>query len=263
MTLWKDLLHMLTLPALQTKYLISQTVEKITLVNCNKENSVFLASLPQNPTLKPVILSYINAHAFNLMHIDSSFCQNLLDSDILLRDGIGISILLRTQKIHPGINMNGTCLTPLILNQFKNKKIALCGTSIKNLGAAKSKLLNEGYTEIFTLDGFQEDEIYSKILENEKPALIILGMGMPKQERVAILLKKRLSYPCLIVNSGAAIDYISGCIPRAPLIVRKLRSEWIYRLFIEPKRLCERYLIGNIVFLVRILHPRCLKKAYE
>jgi N-acetylglucosaminyldiphosphoundecaprenol N-acetyl-beta-D-mannosaminyltransferase len=51
---------------------------------------------------------------------------------------------------------------------------------------------------------------------------------------------------------GGLFDYYSGSIPRAPLWMRKLGLEWVFRLSQEPQRLWQRYLVGNVVFLGRI-----------
>jgi UDP-N-acetyl-D-mannosaminuronic acid transferase (WecB/TagA/CpsF family) len=46
---------------------------------------------------------------------------------------------------------------------------------------------------------------------------------------------------------------MSGTIPRAPLRLRRLGLEWLFRLLVEPMRLWRRYLIGNPLFLMRVL----------
>jgi UDP-N-acetyl-D-mannosaminuronic acid transferase (WecB/TagA/CpsF family) len=52
---------------------------------------------------------------------------------------------------------------------------------------------------------------------------------------------------------GALLDFLSGRVPRAPLWMRRLRLEWLFRLWIEPGRLWRRYVVGNPLFLVRVL----------
>jgi N-acetylglucosaminyldiphosphoundecaprenol N-acetyl-beta-D-mannosaminyltransferase len=51
---------------------------------------------------------------------------------------------------------------------------------------------------------------------------------------------------------GGLFDYYSGRVPRAPLWVRELGMEWLFRLGHEPARLWRRYLVGNLVFLARV-----------
>ena len=49
---------------------------------------------------------------------------------------------------------------------------------------------------------------------------------------------------------------MSGAVPRAPLLVRQLRMEWVFRLVIEPGRLWRRYIFGNPVFLWRVFRQK-------
>jgi exopolysaccharide biosynthesis WecB/TagA/CpsF family protein len=52
---------------------------------------------------------------------------------------------------------------------------------------------------------------------------------------------------------GALFDFIVGEAQRAPVWVRTPRLEWIYRLAHEPRRLLRRYVLGNPIFMLRIL----------
>jgi exopolysaccharide biosynthesis WecB/TagA/CpsF family protein len=53
------------------------------------------------------------------------------------------------------------------------------------------------------------------------------------------------------VGVGALFDYLAGRIVRAPTWVRAARSEWLFRLLVEPRRLWRRYVLGNPTFLWR------------
>ena len=41
--------------------------------------------------------------------------------------------------------------------------------------------------------------------------------------------------------------------------MRRLRVEWLFRLFLEPKRLWRRYVVGNPIFLVRVLGQKVFR----
>jgi N-acetylglucosaminyldiphosphoundecaprenol N-acetyl-beta-D-mannosaminyltransferase len=58
------------------------------------------------------------------------------------------------------------------------------------------------------------------------------------------------------VGVGGLLDFFGGRIPRAPRWIRRLGMEWCYRLYQEPRRLARRYLLGNPVFLARVLRER-------
>ena len=52
---------------------------------------------------------------------------------------------------------------------------------------------------------------------------------------------------------GALLDFWAGNVPRAPEFMRKSRMEWVWRLAMEPKRLANRYLLGNFSFVAHAL----------
>ncbi|HPU16845.1 MAG TPA: WecB/TagA/CpsF family glycosyltransferase, partial [Polymorphobacter sp.] len=74
---------------------------------------------------------------------------------------------------------------------------------------------------------------------------------MPKQERVARLMKHGLHQDMAIACGGAILDFLSGHVTRAPGWMRRSGLEWMYRLSLEPKRLFGRYVVGNPLFLLR------------
>jgi len=78
---------------------------------------------------------------------------------------------------------------------------------------------------------------------------ILLAMGMPRQEEVAVELKRALDHRVLIINGGAIVDFLAGRFARAPTLVQRLGFEWAFRLAQEPRRLFRRYLVTNSRFL--------------
>ena len=65
----------------------------------------------------------------------------------------------------------------------------------------------------------------------------------------------KLQVPVLI-GVGALFDFYSGNMPRAPLLLRKLGLEWVFRFLMEPRRMFARYILGNPVFILRALWRR-------
>ncbi|MEH2146008.1 MAG: WecB/TagA/CpsF family glycosyltransferase [Nostoc sp.] len=75
-----------------------------------------------------------------------------------------------------------------------------------------------------------------------KPHVLMVGMGMPRQE---YWISENLEHihTNTILTSGACMDYVSGAIPTPPRWMGKVGLEWLYRLLCEPKRLWRRYLL--------------------
>ncbi len=201
------------------------------------------------------VLSFVNAHGFNMAAKQGDFAQALMASDTLLRDGSGMKILMKLLGRDPGANLNGTDLIPLIIDKFAEAgaPIAFMGTAEPWLARAVEAAKDRGATIALLTDGFQTEQHYVDQLARSPCRLVVLGMGMPKQERVAMMIREHLDGPMLVVNGGAILDFLAGRFPRAPKWMRALGLEWLFRLVREPGRLFQRYVIGNGVFLWRAM----------
>ncbi|BAZ07854.1 WecB/TagA/CpsF family glycosyltransferase [Calothrix sp. NIES-3974] len=76
---------------------------------------------------------------------------------------------------------------------------------------------------------------------------VFLGLGCPRQEVWAYEYRELLNIPILAV--GAAFDFHAGTLPQAPRFLQDRGLEWLFRLFQEPKRLWQRYLVLNPLYL--------------
>lgn len=229
-------------------------IERLTLIGTDEQLERQLLAPLVRPA-KPTVLAFINAHAMNSVVHDAVFADSLLAADLVLRDGSGMSILLKLVGKEPGLNLNGTDLIPRIVRGFAGQRIALFGTCEPFLAEAAARVQQElaPGANVVCLDGFRVEGSYVELAAQQRPALILLGMGMPKQEAVARALRASLTHPCLIVCGGAILDFIGGKVERAPSWLRRLGMEWLSRLIREPRRLFRRYVLGNPAFLVRSL----------
>lgn len=78
---------------------------------------------------------------------------------------------------------------------------------------------------------------------------------MPLQERWLLENYDRLDVH-VVMTGGAVFDYISGELRRGPQWMTDNGLEWMARLLIEPRRLWKRYIIGNPLFLWRVIRQR-------
>jgi N-acetylglucosaminyldiphosphoundecaprenol N-acetyl-beta-D-mannosaminyltransferase len=84
-----------------------------------------------------------------------------------------------------------------------------------------------------------------------RPNILIVGFGMPLQERWLMENWERIEAN-VALTGGAVFDYVSG----APRWMSDHGLEWLGRLIIEPRRLWKRYLTGNPIFIWRVLKQR-------
>lgn len=87
----------------------------------------------------------------------------------------------------------------------------------------------------------------AKRIEASGANAVFLGLGCPRQETWAYEYRDLLKLPILAV--GAAFDFHAGTLPQAPQWMQNAGLEWLYRLLQEPKRLWQRYIILNPMYV--------------
>lgn len=225
-------------------------VQKLNIVTDHSDEQRLVDSL--SAPLSPTVLGFVNAHAMNLVVGNEHYYQALSSADVLLRDGSGMSILFRHLGLEPGLNMNGTDFIPKLLVAFKGRRVAFWGTQEPFLtDAVYQSQKCFGVDVVSAHHGFDDVDAYVLLAQQLQPELIVLGMGMPKQEAVAAKITASGS-PCLIVCGGAILDFLGGKVTRAPQWIRRVGFEWLYRLALEPRRLFQRYIVGNPFFMFRM-----------
>lgn len=76
--------------------------------------------------------------------------------------------------------------------------------------------------------------------------ICFLALGAPKQEILAV--RGQARHPHVgFVSIGAGLDFIAGHQTRAPVWVRKLAMEWLWRMLTNPRRLARRYLDCTLI----------------
>ena len=105
-----------------------------------------------------------------------------------------------------------------------------------------------------------ENETMLEEINAARPDILLVGFGMPLQERWLMHNWERIDAR-VALTGGAVFDYISRELKRGPRLLTDNGFEWLARLLIEPKRLWRRYAIGNPLFLARVLKQRLAQEA--
>ena len=205
-------------------------------------------------------VAFLNANNANIATEDPSL-DKILNHFIILSDGIGVDIA--SWMLHGAMfkaNLNGTDFVPALLaSSTRGLKVGLIGARGDVVSAARDSFAEKYPQHDFSIiaDGFFKAEDEPKIRENLiaiRPDILLVAMGVPRQEQfiVRLLSGETCTMPIAV---GALFDLYTGSVPRAPEWMRTTRTEWIYRLWREPKRLWRRYAVGNPLFLLRVM--RC------
>jgi len=116
-----------------------------------------------------------------------------------------------------------------------------------------------GYSPPFrSLSEEEEDAIAGQVNE-ARPDVLWVGIGVPKQEKWMVRMRERLEVPVMCAV-GAAFDFHAERVSQAPLWMQERGLEWTYRIAQEPRRLLPRYLYTNPRFMLgfarQYLHER-------
>lgn len=202
---------------------------------------------------QPLLVAFANAHTINIAQRDRALAAALRGA-LVLNDGIGVEIASRSLYGAPfPENLNGTDFTPALLAALRRPtRIFLVGSApgIAEQAARRLEAGNPHVKVAGTQHGFfgrSEEEALAERILASGAELVLAAMGNPRQELWAHANLARLGVPILCV--GALLDFTAGVVRRAPAWVQRTRTEWVYRLAQEPRRMVRRYLIGNAVFL--------------
>jgi N-acetylglucosaminyldiphosphoundecaprenol N-acetyl-beta-D-mannosaminyltransferase len=106
-----------------------------------------------------------------------------------------------------------------------------------------------GYSPPFrTLTDSEEDVILRQI-EEARPDVLWVGVGVPKQEKWMARVRDSVDVP-VMCGVGAAFDFHAGRISQAPPWMQERGLEWTYRIAQEPRRLLPRYIYYNPRFMI-------------
>jgi N-acetylglucosaminyldiphosphoundecaprenol N-acetyl-beta-D-mannosaminyltransferase len=78
--------------------------------------------------------------------------------------------------------------------------------------------------------------------------VVFVGLGCPKQE--CWMAQQQSQIPAVLIGVGAAFSFFSGEVSQAPRWMMRVGLEWLYRFWVEPRRLWQRYLINNPMFVL-------------
>jgi N-acetylglucosaminyldiphosphoundecaprenol N-acetyl-beta-D-mannosaminyltransferase len=205
---------------------------------------------------------FVNAHCVNVATGNPAYARLLANAPFVFADGFGMALAARFSGTRLHHNVNGTDLFPLVCQAAaaQSVPIALLGArpGVARACADRMEQRYPGLRVVWTDHGYlapaQERERLAD-LNASGARILFVAKGVPTQECWMAENAERLAVP-VVLGVGALFDFYSGAVKRAPRIVRELRSEWLYRLVLEPRRLSRRYLLGNPTFIARALRWR-------
>ncbi|MEM8778038.1 MAG: WecB/TagA/CpsF family glycosyltransferase [Cyanobacteria bacterium P01_G01_bin.49] len=208
---------------------------------------------------KGVHVVTLNAEMAMLGQQDSSVAEVIRDAELVIPDGAGVVIYLqlrgKKQPRCPGIELAQSLLKKLG-TRGESYPIAFYGGKPGVTEAAATRLREQiPGISIITSHGYlsdEEQETWKKTLQTTQPRLILVGLGVPRQE-YWIRENRKLCPQAIWIGVGGSFDIWSGTKVRAPRLLRENNLEWLYRLYQEPWR-WRRMLVLPQFFIKALLN---------
>jgi N-acetylglucosaminyldiphosphoundecaprenol N-acetyl-beta-D-mannosaminyltransferase len=207
---------------------------------------------------------------------DSEDFRSLINkADLVTPDGMPIVFMLRILGLNGQKRVYGPTLMKNICEASVQRGIPVGfygGTPetlrglVHNLtGQIPNLKISYAYSPPFHPLTIEEDEALVKEINFSGTQILFVGLGCPKQERWMFAHRNRVKP--VMIGVGAGFDFFAGTKKQAPKWMMRIGLEWLFRLFMEPKRLWRRYLYNNPRFLclaaMQLLKLRDFKADFE
>jgi len=195
------------------------------------------------------------------------FLAIINEADLAICDGVGLQFAARFQGDEALPRITGNDLMQMLAQicAERSQSMFLLGGSDQSAEKAAAILKDKYPTlkiranaggPIFFKDGeWSMNPAVPRDIINFQPAVLLVALGHGKQERWIISFLKHLPSVRVAAGIGGAFDYLSGNVPRAPRLMRRLGLEWFYRLIKQPSRI-KRIWTAVVVFLYLVIKSK-------
>ncbi len=212
-----------------------------------------VAKLARGSGRQPAFITSANGQVVSECARDASLRALMLSADLIHADGMPLVFASKMKGRVPLPERVAT--TDLFhdvakLAEGTDARFYLLGadpegieTAVANIRKAYPALNIVGYRHgFFAAD--EENAVVDEI-NAAAPDILWVGRGVPLEIAFSVRQRDRLRGVGLIKTAGGLFDYISGKNSRAPDWMQATGLEWLYRLWLEPRRLFVRYALTN------------------
>lgn len=173
---------------------------------------------------------------------DPNLAKIIQKAELVIPDGSGVIFYLwrrgKHQKRYPGIELASSLLENLGREGEKNLIAFYGGSAEVSQKAVKYWQEKIPNISLIANHGFLSDteqKEWEKTLQKQQPKLILVGLGVPRQEKW-ITTHRYLCPNSVWIGVGGSFDIWAGVKKRAPKWICNCHLEWLYRLYQEPWR---------------------------
>jgi len=205
---------------------------------------------------KPHLVVTANSEMVMIANRDPLLLEIIERADLVVPDSIGVIWASRILKQPlaervPGIELMQALLAESVVQKWR---VFLLGAEPGTAEQAASAIAAEykGINIVGTHHGFFTQTELPAVLDKIKatqPDILFIALGVPKQEKFAAAYLAHLGVP-VALGVGGSFQVLAGKVKRAPLWMRKMGLEWLYRIIRQPSRIGRAAVLPQFVLWV-------------
>lgn len=218
---------------------------------------------------RSITVLHHNLHSLYLLRSIPELREAYNAADFVYADGMGVVLVARLLGQPVSRHHRMTCvdyLIPLLRTASRlDWRVFFLGATPESLRRGLQRIRDDvpglsldGYHGHF--DSSQENPSVLERINATESDLLLVGMGMPRQELWLTKWRSGINSR-VVISVGGCLDYSSGVTRTPPRWASRMGFEWLSRLIAEPGRLWKRYLVEPWVVLSDVLRARLRSRS--
>lgn len=230
-------------PAIQPERvtILGFPIDRVSLIQTKE----IFASYVQAPFTKTHLVLTADSNAYISAESDPEYQRVFSEASLITPDSAGpVWALARMGKQVEG-RVSGVDLLEVLCElsgtfgasiYFLGSAPGVAAAAVENLQKKFPKMVVAGVR-----DGYfakSNDETVAKSIAETKPDIMVVAMGMPRQE-LFILDTASIIQAKMGIGVGGSLDVHSGTVKRAPKLIQKIKMEWAWRFLLNPRKIAK------------------------
>ncbi|MEL7028352.1 MAG: WecB/TagA/CpsF family glycosyltransferase [Pseudomonadota bacterium] len=204
-------------------------------------------------------LAFLAAHSVTWSRRDPEFSHILNNAIMALPDGAPLRWLGRISGHRNIERVTGPEFFEAVIKDPRSaaRRHFFYGTTDENLKTLRERVASHVgreaiagcYSPPIRGVGEKESQEVIRAIDDSRPDIVWVGLSTPKQEYWLFHHLQQFNRPTIGVGIGAAFDFFTGRVRRAPALLQRTGLEWLFRVSQEPRRLAPRYLQAAPILL--------------
>lgn len=187
----------------------------------------------------------VDATALVLAKEDPEFRTILESAALRTADGVGILWALKRAGVAQPNKVSGVELVEKLVAMSADSGIRLyflgAAPGVAEMAAERLRLKYPGCNIVGARHGYfgsDSDDLVAAEVAETKPDVLLVAMGMPRQEKFILATQNVIQAP-LAMGVGGSFDVFSGKTKRAPKFIQSVHLEWLWRLMLNPTKIAK------------------------